>query len=354
MKILFGIPVRIHREIAEAEVMAFKKLGVRVETSFYGNSNNVKGIIQRFILILKNAINLKKKLERQKSDIVYLNSAFDSKTLIRDSISIFIIRLFNKRVKIVLKTHGTIKSVVYSKSMLEKYVFNNTDLLLVLSKEEQNNFHKVFKEKNKVQITANPIDFVDFKTDPSFKHKLKITEETIVLLFSGRFLEQKGILDLIQACKIVNEKSICFKLICLGNGPLFDLSKQLADELHLKNKIEFLGHIAEEKTQYYYANCDVTILPSYREGFPMAIFQSVAAGKPVITTRINACADYFKEYENCLWVETKNPSDLAEKIITLAKNNELRDTMGMNNLKLAQRFTSFNIVGNLNKEFKNF
>lgn len=351
MKILFGVPIKIHKELAEAEVSAFKEIGNEVEVSFYGNSDYVKGFASRFILILKNAINLKRKLIHQKSDIVYLNTAFDHKTLVRDSISIFILKMFNKNVKIVLKTHGTIKSVILKKNILKKYVLDKTDLLLVLSKEELNSFQKTcFGEK--VHITANPIDFTDYDSDPNFKNLEGIEKDAITLLFIGRFIEQKGILDLIHACKIAKDKSLCFILICLGNGPLFEQSIKLAEELDLKNEIKFLGHIPEEKTKYYYSNCDITILPSYREGFPMAIFQSVAAGKSVITTKVNACADYFTEYENCLWVEKKNPKDLSEKIITLAKNYQLRETLRINNLALAQKFTSHNIVRNLNNQFK--
>lgn len=352
MKILFGVPVKIHREIAEAEVNAFKEIGNEVEVSYYGNSDYVKGFISRFFLILKNAINLKRKLIHQKSDIVYLNTAFDYKTLMRDSLSIFILKMFNKKVKIVLKTHGTIKSVVLKKNIVKKYVLNNTDLLLVLSKEELNNFQRISFGK-KVQITANPVDFTAYDSDPNFKKLERIEKDAITLLFVGRFLEQKGILDLIHACKVAKERSLCFNLICLGNGPLFEQTIKLAEELDLKNEIKFLGHIPEEKTKYYYSNCDITILPSYREGFPMAIFQSVAAGKAVITTKVNACADYFTEYENCLWVEKKNPTDLSEKIITLATNPQLRETIKINNLALAQKFTSHNIVSNLNNHFKN-
>ncbi|MEO8720423.1 MAG: glycosyltransferase family 4 protein [Ginsengibacter sp.] len=352
MKILFGVPIKIHKEIADAEVEAFKNLGNNVETSFYGNSDQVTGLFGRFFLIIKNATNLKRKLIKQKSDLVYLNTAFDFKTLIRDSISIFFLKFFNKKIRIVLKTHGTIKSTVNSKSFLEKYVYKNTDLILVLSKEEQRSFEEIFPGQNKVFVTANPVDFANYTPDPYFKRKLNIGEDCTTLLFVGRFLEQKGILDLIQACKIVKEKSLCFKLICLGNGPLFDEVRLLSEKLNLKNEIIFIGHIPEENTKYYYSNCDITILPSYREGFPMAIFQSVAAGKAVITTKINACRDYFKEYENCLWVEKKNPLDLSEKILILSQNKTLRENISVNNLTLAQRFTAQNIASNLNAKFE--
>jgi glycosyltransferase involved in cell wall biosynthesis len=83
------------------------------------------------------------------------------------------------------------------------------------------------------------------------------------------------------------------------------------------------------------------VFPTYHyEGFPMVIFNSVAAGVPIITTRIRAAADYLREPDNCLWVEPKNPAMLAEKIIYLLTHAEVRATMKRNNEKLAQAFTA--------------
>ena len=350
MRILFGVPVKIHKEITEAEVNAFKALGNQVEVSYYGNTNQVKDVFGRFILILKNAINLKRKLRQQKSEVVFLNTAFDYKTLIRDSISIFILKLFNREIKIVLKTHGTTLNVIFSKNILKKYVLKNTDLLFVLSEEEVRNFKEI--SFNKVDVTANPVDFTEYRADNNFRSQEKIDHQTFVLLFVGRFIKEKGIIDLIEGCKIIKKNKIEFKLFCLGDGPLLSEINQLIKAYELQNEIVLVGHIPEDKTKYYYSNCDVLILPSYREGFPMAVFQAVAAGKPVITTRVNACADHLREYENCLWVEKNNPSDLAEKIIFLLKDQQLRSTMHLNNKTISQTFTAEKIVQNLDRLFK--
>ena len=345
MKILFGVPEKIHKEIAEAEVTAFKKLGYNVEVSYYGNSDRVKDLPRRLLLILKNAINLKRKLLQQKSDIVYLNTAFDNKTLVRDSISIFILKLYNRKIKIVLKAHGTKQRAILSKSPFKKYLLRNIDLLLVLSQEELQSFKELsFK---KIGITANPIDFTQYDQDKYFRKQEEIEQETILLLFVGRFIKEKGILELIEACRLLKEETFPFKLFCLGNGPLFGEIKQLIKDFKLDSEIMLAGHIPEEKTKYYYSNCDILISPSYREGFPMAIFQAIAAGKSIITTRVNACSDYLNEYENCLWIKKNNPEDIAIKIKLLTKNLELREIMKTNNLLLAKKFTSDKIVANI-------
>ena len=72
----------------------------------------------------------------------------------------------------------------------------------------------------------------------------------------------------------------------------------------------------------------------------MSVFYAVAAGLPIITTRIRAAADYLTEPENCLWVEPRNPELLAEKIATLLRSVETRNRMSEANKHLARQFTA--------------
>ncbi len=83
------------------------------------------------------------------------------------------------------------------------------------------------------------------------------------------------------------------------------------------------------------------LFPTYHiEGFPMVIFNAAANGLPIITTRIRAAADYLREPENCYWVEPKNPEMLAEKIVRLINDTELRSAMALENRALAQQFSA--------------
>jgi glycosyltransferase involved in cell wall biosynthesis len=243
--------------------------------------------------------------------------------------------------------------VFSKKNLLKNYVFKNASQLLVLSKEERNNFLSIGLPENKVQVTANVIDKNIYKADPDFKNKAGLAASTNVLLFVGRFMPEKGILDVVEACKLLKYKQADFKLFCLGNGPLFSEAEKMIAAYGLIDNIELKGHIAEAEARYYYSNCDVLILPTYHEeGFPMAVFQAVGAGKPVITTQIRGAADYMTEYENCLWVEAKNPQQLCTQIENLVNDKALQEKMKYNNLLLADKFTAKKIVEKLLDYFK--
>lgn len=354
MKILFGLHGTTHTEISQAEIDAFRDAGVETEACAYGNWGAANGFLNSIKLVFKNAADLKKKASIQKTDIVYLNTAFDLKTLVRDSITIFTLKNYDPKIKIVLKFHGSQSSTVFSKTnLLKNYIFRKAGLLLVLSEEERNNFLRAGAPPDKVQVTANVIQKDLYIPDLNFKRNAGISDDTIMLLFVGRFMPEKGILDLVEACRLLKNENLQFCLFCLGNGPLLDEVKRLIKKYELEENIKLPGHIPESETRSYYANCDMLILPTYhQEGFPMAVFQAVGAGKPVITTNIRAAADHFTEFENCLWVEKQNPMQLCQQILVLAKDKALQEKIRINNLLLAEKFTAAKIVNKLLEYFK--
>ena len=66
----------------------------------------------------------------------------------------------------------------------------------------------------------------------------------------------------------------------------------------------------------------------------------MAAGLPIITTRIRAARDYLKEPNNCLWVEPRQPEQLADRMAQLLDQPELRAAMSQNNRALATQFSA--------------
>src|SRR2546422_8482303 len=128
---------------------------------------------------------------------------------------------------------------------------------------------------------------------------------------------------------------------CIGDGPARGDAEKEATQLNLRDHVRFFGYIPEEETRDFYVNSTVLLFPTYHyEGFPMVIFNAVAAGLPIITTRIRAAADYLKEPDNCLWVELRSPELLAGKIEDLLGDAELRAVMSGKNKKLAAEFSA--------------
>jgi glycosyltransferase involved in cell wall biosynthesis len=166
-----------------------------------------------------------------------------------------------------------------------------------------------------------------------------ISPEVPILLFIGRFIPAKGLIDVVRACQLVFEKGVKFTLLCVGDGPDRPGAEKLVDELNMRSYVKFAGFVPEQATQEYYTNSTALVFPTYHhEGFPMVIFKSVAAGLPIITTRIRAAADYLSEPANCLWVDPRDPQMLADRMIRLLRDVPLATRMGENNSRLAETF----------------
>jgi glycosyltransferase involved in cell wall biosynthesis len=135
------------------------------------------------------------------------------------------------------------------------------------------------------------------------------------------------------------------KLQILGAGPDEQKLKQLAKDLKIEDKVEFLGHVDPEKIPEYLARADIFVRPSRSEGLGNSFLEAMAAGLPVIGTKVGGIPDFLinhnpndtnenPNYPNGLFVEVDNPEDLAEKITMLLENEELRKKLGSNGRKL--------------------
>jgi glycosyltransferase involved in cell wall biosynthesis len=241
---------------------------------------------------------------------------------------------------------------------LVRFVLAQVDGIGLLSSEERENFiragvdrRKLFVVKNVVTSAADVEDSLATQSASAtqtpqsagnLRAKLNIAdEETPLLLFIARFIPAKGLTDVINACAILRDAGRAFELLCLGDGEARGAAEAETARLKLSDRVRFFGYVPETETPEFYAGSTMLVFPTYHyEGFPMVIFKSIAAGLPVVTTRIRAAADYLREPDNCLWVAPRNPQMLAEKIMQLLDRTETRASMRRNNLELARQFTA--------------
>lgn len=353
-KILVGIPEETHRQIAVAEVEGLVDLGFKVSTTIYAGKSSYRNAARRLYIVLDNSVRIIRRTRREKIDLVYLNTSFNPNALIRDFISLSLIRFIDA--KIVLKIHGSRITLLQSRNALYRYMIHRisrwADGFGVLSSEEKGNFINAGFQPEKLFVVKNIVPSLEQVGGNDFRAAHHLDADVKLILYIGRFIPSKRVIDIIRALDIVKRAGFKIKLICVGDGPENKMIRKEAAELDLLENIVFTGFIKEEETKIYYANADMLVFPSLSEGFAMAIFTSVAAGLPIITTQIRAAADYLKEPDNCLWVAQKNPEMIADKIIYLLQNPELSRNMSDNNKKLSASFSQKIICQELEAIFK--
>ena len=333
-------------------VAELRRLGAEVaeETYVYGERLGKTTLKRRVARVLSTAQRLRRRLRRGgQFDIVHLNTSFDTMALLRDAATTRLLQ--PTRAKIFLKFHGSDAALFETKSpalrALVRAVLARADGIGLLSSEERENFTRAGVEQRKLFVVKNVVTgaSADEQAGTRLRAKLGVDAGTPLLLFIARFIPAKGLTDVLRACAILREEGRAFRLLCLGDGEARAAAEAETARLGLGERVRFLGYVPETATPEFYAGCTMLVFPTYHyEGFPMVIFKSVAAGLPVVTTRIRAAADYLSEPDNCLWVEPKNPHMLAERIARLFDHEDARDAMRRHNLELARRFTAASVA----------
>jgi glycosyltransferase involved in cell wall biosynthesis len=334
-----------------------RRLGHQVEEEIYAYSESGSGLSHRVTRVMRTARRLQQRVRDGNFDLVHINTSFDTKALLRDAV--IIPGLHSSSVKIFLKFHGSDADLLQTSNpallMARRRLLGHADGIGVLSSEEQANFLQAGIPEHKVFVIKNVVESNPQSPSPVFRKEMNLPEDVPLLLFIGRFIPAKGLLDVIRACGLLRDRGQRFMLLAIGDGPVrVDAEREVA-QLNLGAQVRFLGYIPEEETPGYYANSDLLVFPTYHyEGFPMVIFNAAAAGLPIITTRIRAAADYLKEPDNCLWVKPRSPGLLAGRIEELLGDAELRAAMSENNKSLAAEFSAAAVTQEYVKAYEQF
>jgi glycosyltransferase involved in cell wall biosynthesis len=345
-RILVGVPPKHHVLLSYDEIKGLSDLGHTCKPVLYGRNDSSPGKVRKLLGVISKALNIVKELYKFSPDILYLNSRFEPVATTRDFITVLIINtLYIRKLKIVIKTHGSDPAILQSQSFfykklvvpyLEKYI----DAWFFLSQEEKEIIRQYnTRLANKIFITANIVDPERSVASLEFRQKYLLDTDKFKVLFVGRIVREKGVFSLLQSIPLLACKDDCL-FFFVGDGPDLASLKDLSEQLELSAYTRFLGYIPDNECDHFYANVDILAFPTFfNEGFPMALFKSVAAGLPVITTRIRAAKDHLSAPDNVLWVEGESPESVAEAISALYANQGLRTTMSQNNRQVAKKFS---------------
>ncbi len=236
-----------------------------------------------------------------------------------------------------------------------RFGFNRKNLLVIFQNNDDYNElkkHKIFSKQNGIIfIKGSGVDLETYSEMP-FPNN-----ERVNILFPARMLWDKGILELKKATEILKEEyqdKVTF--ILAGNVDLGN--KAGAPESYLKEweHKNYVTWIDYQKDMIgVYANSDIVVLPSYREGMPKSLIEACAIGRPIITTNTVGCKECVDHGKNGLLVALKSGEDLANKLKELIDNQDLRITMGKASRKKAeQEFGLKNVIDKHLKLYNDF
>ncbi len=161
-----------------------------------------------------------------------------------------------------------------------------------------------------------------------------------VVHFHGSYIPVQGLENvIIGAAKLLKDEKIIFNLI--GRGRALPEALRLAKEWNLTN-VNFIEPVPYRKLGDYMNRSDVCLgsfgtSPKIMRVVPLKVFESIACGRALITARTPAVLQLLTERENCLLTELGDPADLAEKIMELKNNPELKEKIARNGYELFRK-----------------
>lgn len=172
-----------------------------------------------------------------------------------------------------------------------------------------------------------------------FKHKVRQPSKGMQFICVCRLVEGKGVEYCIRAFANVVKEMINGRLIIIGDGPLESDLKALVHELRLDECVTFAGLVCPDRVRDLLSESDVFIQHSIVsstgcvEGFGVSVAEAAATGLPIVATRCGGIVDQVIDGKTGFLVEQKDYKSMAERMLQLACDAELRQKMGQEGRK---------------------
>jgi glycosyltransferase involved in cell wall biosynthesis len=258
-------------------------------------------------------------------DLCYFTINASGIPFYRDMIYITLFKLF--RIKLVYHFHNkgiSLRQEFLFDNILYKLAFNNSYCIL-LSTLVYSDISK-YVPMHKVAFCANGIP------DCIIKRKGKEKNEFVHLLFLSNMMSEKGVYDLLEACRILKRRGSKFKCHFVGqwsNVTEKDLNTKVKELDIRENVLSYGGQYGKKKDEFFEI-ADIFVFPTYyhREAFSLVVLEAMQHSLPVISTGEGAISEMVVDGETGFIIEKRNPLELALKVEFLIQHPKERISLG--------------------------
>ncbi len=253
-------------------------------------------------------------------------------------------RILGKPVVLTMH-HGSTRAL----TGVEKFMLEHIDCVLCNSSFTRAQVQTIAAPKT-IRVIPPGVDIQRFqpaRQDVVRQYRQQAAPDGCPIIFTmGRLIEWKGHAHLIDALHLLpwNQE---FRLLIGGDGPLRkDLENRV--KMHgLEGKVTFLGPIPHQLTPIYYTMADMYVQPSIidgngnTEGLGLTQLESFSCGTPCIGSRVGGIPDTIVDGKTGFLVEPARPDQLAEKILVLLRDKNLRTDMGRDGRRFVEEHFSW-------------
>jgi len=258
----------------------------------------------------------------------------------------WLLKFFYSRITfmVTLQEGKNLSSQGFLINFFRNLIIRKADYATAISKYLANYISQVNKNL-RAEVIPNGVDVDNFSKEFSYgettelENKLGIKADDKVIISVSRLVEKNGLDLLIDALNVLNERykvqGTRYKLLIVGGGPLKESYKLQVTSYKLQDQVIFAGSVGYDDLPIYLKISDVFVRPSRSEGLGSAFLEAMAAGVPIIGTKVGGIPDFLEDRRTGLFTKL-DPEDIASKIFILFENTALRHDIIRNGSNLVR------------------
>lgn len=286
---------------------------------------------------LKSLFELRDLIKKEKIDILHCH-------LFRSQVFGWVLKIiWFKNIKLIFHEHGGIIEDGLLYSLFLRLSQNSVNIFIAVSRAMENALIKNTKNnEQKIKIIYNFVDLEKFNKKnitwniQKERNKLGIRNEFVVG-FAGRIVERKGWREFIKAAEFLVKKYSNMKFIIAGDGVQRDKMLLFIEKWGLKDKIIYIGY--KSNMTWFYSLLDCFVIPSHWEPMGITEIEAQAMNIPVIASNVEGLSEVIEHGENGILFKAKDHIDLAEKIILIKNNRQLKENLLKNSMESVKEYS---------------
>lgn len=225
----------------------------------------------------------------------------------------------------------------------EKYLSKFTDVLITLNKEDYSFSNKQFNIKKIYMLNSVGINLQKFYPLNRKEEKIALRDRygfscnDFILLYVAEFIPRKNHRLLFNLLPSLKDSIPNLKVILAGKGPSLDFYVNYAKANNLADTISFVGYV--DNVADYCRLSDLFFMPSFQEGLPMALIESLATGLPIVCSKIRGHIDIIQHGKNGFLCDLNEEASFFNAVMKLYHDAELRDSMHAINVSDARKYS---------------
>jgi N-acetyl-alpha-D-glucosaminyl L-malate synthase BshA len=245
---------------------------------------------------------------------------------------------FTRGTPFIVAGHG---DDVYRDSRLKMPAIRSSlrraDAVIALTPNMERELERIYDRD--IHVVPNGIHVGWFsRPDPEARSRWGLSDESKVIVYIGGLRPVKGVEHLVRAFRSIKASVPDATLLLVGDGQERAALEGLTDRSDLSGSVRFVGEVKNEEVPAYLSASDVFVLPSLSEGLPIVALEAMAAGLPVVCSRVGGLPDLIGEGENGFLVVPGDEQGIASSVVRLLTDEALRSRISANNRKKAQDY----------------